>query len=261
MMQTVFSNPLAGPYILGISSGAGLGVALAIMASAGTGLALVKNLTTISAAWAGSFIFLIIIMLVAIRVRHVLTVLIIGVILGSITSSVINLLQYFTDSHLLKNYVIWSMGSFSSVTKTQIPYFFLSVFGGIIIALLSSKGLNSLLLGEEYARTLGININSNRILVFISVSLLAGTSTAYCGPIGFIGIIIPHIARWMIKSSDHRKLIVISGLTGACFMLICDIIANRPEFNGVIPINTISSILGIPILFYLIIKKHKLFIN
>ncbi len=228
-MQTVFKNPLAGPYVLGISSGASLGVAILVLGLSST---LGFNFHNIFGSWSlvifactGAAFILILIMLVSIKIKDILAVLILGVMLGSAISAFVNILQYFSPENLLKAFVIWTMGSLGGVTKSQLNVLIIAVIVGLSIAVSTSKQLNALLLGDDYAKSLGINIRKSQFLIFLSTSILAGSVTAFCGPIGFIGIAVPHITRMIYKTANQLILIVSSSINGAIIILISDIIS------------------------------------
>jgi len=256
-MQTIFRNPLAGPYVLGISSGASLGVAILLLSPLPfllTGSSGMSWLTSIS-AWIGAGLVLFMIFAVSIRVKDVMTILIIGVLFGSAVSAFVSILQYFGDQAQLKTFIVWTMGSLSGITNEQLLILFPSVIVGILISFFSVRKLNILLLGENYAKSSGLNLFTSRILIFTSTGILAGSITAFCGPIGFVGIIVPHIARMLFKSADHKILIPASAIIGATLVLISDIISQLPTYSGTLPINSITAILGIPIVIFIIIKN------
>ena len=260
-MQTVFRNPLAGPYVLGISSGASLGVALVVIGFSSYFGSNIFNIGTgwllIIASWTGSAAVLLIILLVSLRTRDIMTILILGIMLGSGISAIISILQYFSGEPALKAFVIWTMGSVSSVSNEQLPLLLAGVIPGLLLSLFLVKPSNAALLGEEYSKTMGVRIIRYRILVFISTSLLTGTVTAFCGPIGFIGIAIPHICRMIFKTS--RQGILLSGciLVGATVMLLSDIISQLPGSQTILPINAVTSLIGIPVIVWIITGKRK----
>jgi len=258
-MQTLFKNPLADPYILGISSGAGLGVAFFVMGSSALGItigsSLGMNIGMAASAWIGALVVTFIIISLSHKLKDNLSLLIFGVMLGFIGSALIGLLQYFSSASSLKNYVLWSMGSFAGMTTVQLIILAALVLIGLIISIYNIKDLNILLLGEQYAKSIGVNVQRTRNRILIVVALLAGGVTAFCGPIGFIGIAVPHIARMLFKNADHKVLIPASALIGAAIMLLADIIAGLPGTSSVIPINTVSALLGIPIILFIILKK------
>ncbi len=256
-MQTFFKNPLAGPYILGISSGASLGVALLLMSPLPVFLNQFLNiswLTSISAG-IGSAIVLFIIFIISIRVKDVMTILIIGILIGSAVSALVTLLQYFGSQAELKTFIVWTMGSLSGVTSDQLKILLIFAGAGLLISFLSVRILNVLLLGENYAKTSGLNIRMSGIIIFTSTSILAGAVTAFCGPIGFVGIIVPHLARMIFKTANHKILIPASAGIGAILILISDIISQLPGYQGTIPINSVTAILGIPIVIRIILKN------
>ncbi len=257
-MQTIFRNPLAGPYVLGISSGASLGVAILLLSPVplmflpGIGMSWITSIS----AWFGAGLVLILIFIVSIRVKDVMTILIIGVLFGSAVSAFVSILQYFGEQAQLKTFIIWTMGSLSGVTNEQLIVLFPSIVVGLLISFFSFRTLNVLLLGEDYAKSSGLNLTTARILIFISTGVLAGSVTAFCGPIGFIGIIVPHIARMLFKTADHKFLIPASAIVGAIIILMSDIISLLPGFSGTLPINSVTAILGIPIVIFIIIKNR-----
>jgi len=256
-MQTIFRNPLAGPYILGISSGAGLGVAFLVLGASFFSYAnIYSDYSIIIAAWIGAAAVLLLILAIAIKVKNIMTVLILGMLLGSIISAIVSVLQYFSNETMLKAYVLWTMGSLAGVTKSQLFIMIPAIIMGIIISFFSAKLLDGLLLGEDYAKTLGIKLNFARIVIFISTSILAGTITAFCGPIGFVGIVVPHIARILVRKSNHKLLIIISILIGSILLLLSDILSNLPQQS--LPINSVTSLIGIPIIIWIILRNKKI---
>lgn len=261
-MQTIFRNPLAGPYVLGISSGASLGVALLVLTATGLGLmhgnTVLGNWSVAAAAWVGAGLVLLIIMMVSIRIRDIMTILILGILFGSITSAVVSILQYFSSEATLKTFVIWTLGSLGNVDNSQLLVLALCTCTGILFTVFSMKSLDALLIGEDYARSLGINILATRILVFASTSVLAGTVTAFCGPIGFIGIIVPHIARLILRTSRHAILLPASVLIGSCLLISADIIAQMPGSDLVLPINSVTALLGIPVVIWIVLRNKTI---
>ena len=260
-MQTVFRNPLAGPYILGVSSGASLGVALLVL---GTGGLLGGSIASaasswgiVAAAWIGSALILLLIVLISVRVKDIMTILILGILISSAISAIVNILQYFSNESMLKSFVIWTMGSLGSVTNTQLSVLFPSVIIGILIAFGASKFLDAFLLGENYARSMGMNIRFARMMVFLSTAILAGSVTAFCGPIGFIGIAVPHIARMVLQSAKHSLLVPGTILTGALMMLVSDIISQLPGSESTLPVNSVTALLGIPIVIWIIVRNKN----
>ncbi len=260
-MQTVFRNPLAGPYILGVSSGASLGVALVVL---GTGsfigwesTSLLSSWGIVAAAWLGSALVLMLIIVISAKIREIMTILIMGVLISSAISALVNILQYYSNEATLKSFVIWTMGSLGSVTNPQLSVLAPSILAGIVIALLCSKFLDAFLLGENYAQSLGMNIRFARTMVFLSTAILAGSITAFCGPIGFIGIAVPHIARIMLQSAKHSLLIPATILIGAIIMLLSDILSQLPGSQRILPINSVTALLGIPIVIWIIIRNKS----
>jgi iron complex transport system permease protein len=262
-MQTLFRNPLAGPYILGISSGAGLGVAIFIMGLSFLGISasaitLSANSGIIIASILGSFGVLAILLSVISRLKDIMTVLILGIMIGSVITAIIGIIQYFSHDAQLKSFIMWTMGNLSSVTNDQLTLLAPIVVIGLILSFIASKSLNAYLLGEAYAKSLGVNIKQSRILIIIITSILTGSITAYCGPIGFIGIVIPHLARMISNSSDHRVLTPLSILLGINVLLIADIISQLPGLDQNLPINSITSLIGIPFIIWIILKNKKI---
>jgi len=260
-MQTIFRNPMAGPYVLGISSGASLGVAVLILGFSdyftAKSLELLGNWSLAAASWAGAGIVMVIIMLISIKIKDILAILILGIMLSGGISSIVSIMQYFSSETMLKSYVIWTMGSLGNVSSEQLEVMALCIAAGLIISLFSLKMLNAILLGETYAETLGVNIKKARILVFVSTSMLAGTVTAFCGPVGFVGIAVPHIVRMIFKTSDHRVLMPSVILAGASLMLVSDIISQLPGSERVLPVNAVTSLIGIPVVIWVILKTRK----
>lgn len=262
LMQTLFRNPLAGPFVLGLSSGASLGVALLIL-GAGTfggffGTLLMSQWSLVIASALGSFLVLLAVLAVALRVKDTMAILIIGLMFGSVTSAVVAVLSYFSNAEKLQQYVFWSFGSLGNQSWEGVFILNVCVVFGLFIALFAIKSLNALLLGENYAKSMGINIKKTTFLLIVATSLLAGSITAFAGPIAFIGLAIPHIARQWITSSDHRVLLPAVILLGAMVMLLCDIVAQVPFSEYTLPINAITSLVGAPIVIWLLIRKKKL---
>jgi iron complex transport system permease protein len=264
-MQTLFRNPLAGPSVLGITAGASLGVAL-VMLSTGTitSIYTIKELG-ISGSWLiiiasslGAALIMLIIVTISSSLRDNVIVLIIGVMIGNITLSVISIWQYFSSPELIKDYLMWTFGSLGGVTGSQLLLLALVVLIGLLISFFSSKLLDALLLGDNYARSMGLTVNRARLLIVGSTSLLAGGITAFCGPIGFIGIAVPHLARALFNTSNHRMLIPVCCLIGTALMLVCDIIAQLPGSQTVLPINVITALVGSPVVIWVIVGPTKL---
>lgn len=261
-MQTIFRNPLAGPFVLGISSGASLGVAILVLGFStllpGDGLNIPGNWSLVIASWVGAGFILLIILGVSARIRDIMTILILGIMFSSAVSAIVSILQYFSHESQLKSFVIWSMGSLGHVTNEQLLILFPGIMAGLLLSFIAIKPLNAFLLGENYARSIGINIQLSRYLIFISTSLLAGSITAFCGPIGFIGIAVPHISRLIMQSADHKKLLPATVLSGACIMLLSDIISQLPGHEQNIPVNSVTSLIGIPVVIWVIISNKKI---
>lgn len=257
-MQTLFRNPLAGPYVLGVSSGASLGVALFLLGAPLLGIAghsFVQSLGIIGAAWLGSALVLAVVMAVSHRIKDIMVILILGMMFSSGVGSVVEILQYLSDEAALKAFVIWTMGSLGDVTGSRLMLMLPVVTAGLVLAVAVIKPLNLLLLGENYARTMGLNVQRTRTRVFLSTVLLAGTVTAFCGPVGFIGLAVPHLARMIFASADHRILMPASMLAGAALLLICDLLAKTLA----LPINTITALMGIPVVIFVVIRNRNLF--
>lgn len=262
-MQTVFRNPLADPYILGVSSGASLGVALFLLGSSVFSLilpVLASNFCIASAAFAGSALTLFLILLVSLRIRDIMTVLIFGIMFSGAATAIVGLLQYFSNESALKTFVVWTLGNLGSATFDEIKVMFILTLTGLSIVVFSLKRLNIMLLGDVYAQTVGVNIKIARVVIFASTSLLTGQVVAFCGPIGFIGIAVPHIARMMFKCADHRILVPACVLLGANIMLFCDIVSQIPGYSLVIPINIVVAFIGIPVIIKIILSNKK-FVN
>lgn len=260
-MQTVFRNPMAGPYVLGISSGASLGVAFVILGFSSNispdSLHGLGNWILVAASWIGAGAVMLLIMVISSRVKDIMTILILGIMLSSGISAIVTIMQYFSNETMLKAYVIWTMGSLGNLTVSQLHVLFISVSAGVILSLFSSKMLNALLLGENYASSIGLNVRFARVVIFICTSILAGSVTAFCGPIGFIGIAVPHMVRILFKTSDHKILIPGTILMGGAVMLISDIISQLPGSESVLPVNAVTSLIGIPVVIWVILRSRK----
>ena len=253
MLQTVFNNPLAGPSILGIDTGASLGVALVMLMLGGTvggtgGFMLSGYMAVVSGAFVGATAVLCIIIFL----------LIIGIMVGYLASSMISLLNFFATSDGVYSYMLWGMGDFSGVSLRQMPLFALLIGAGLFVALLLMKPLNALLLGERYAENLGVRVQRVRILLLICTGVLTAVSTAFCGPIAFIGLSVPHLARLMTGSADHRLLLPAVMLTGSCVALLCNLISLLPGASGVIPLNAITPLVGAPVVIYVIVNQKRI---
>ncbi len=261
LMQTLFRNPLAGPFVLGISSGASLGVALFILG--GTVLGVSSALAfgkwgLIIAAATGSFLVFLMVLAVASRVRDTMALLIIGLMVGSLTSAVVSVLSYFSKAEELQQYIFWSFGSLGDVSWQSIRLLLYCFVAGLVLALTHLKELNALLLGDAYAKTLGVHYTRSRFVIIIATSLLAGSITAFAGPIAFIGLAVPHLIRQIMPTSDHRVLFPAVILGGAILMLICDTVAQVPFSEYTLPINAVTALVGAPVVIWLLVRKKKL---
>jgi len=264
-MQTLFRNPLAGPSILGVTAGSSLGVA-AVMLAAGSAttaftirqLGLGGSWLIIIAATIGAALVLLLILAISFKIRDNVVMLIVGIMVANITIAVVSIWQYFSNPEQMQEYILWTFGSLGGVTKDQLGALSLIVGIGIISTFFLSKTLNVLLLGEDYAQSMGLNIRRSRILIIIVTSLLAGSITGFCGPIGFVGIAVPHLTRSFLNTSDHRALVPNCVLIGASLMLLCDIISQVPGSQTVLPINAITAMIGSPIVIWIIVKRRNL---
>ena len=262
LMQTLFRNPLAGPFVLGISSGASLGVAILILGASFLG----ANITAYAftnwgqaiAASIGAFLVLSAVMLAAVKVRNTMSILIIGLMFGSLTAAVISVLAYFSSANQLQQYLFWSFGSLGNLSWKEIIALSITFFIGIALVIFIIKPLNSLLLGENYAKSLGVNVRRTRNLTLISTSLLTGVITAFSGPIAFIGLAVPHLTKLLFSTSNHKILLPAVAISGSIIMLICDSIAQLPNSEYTLPINAITSLFGAPIIIWLLVRKRKI---
>ena len=262
-MQTIFRNPVAGPDILGISSGSSLGVALFVLSAGwifkGTPLfTLAGSWGIVLAAWLGAGLMMTLVVLLAARLRDLMTVLILGILISSAILAIVSVLQYFSSESSLKSFIVWTMGSLGSTTQAQLWVLVPAVVIGLLLAFFSSKFLDAFLLGENYAKSMGMNLRVAYLLTFASTSILAGSITAFCGPIGFVGIIVPHLARKYFHSSLHSRLIPGTMLLGAVVMLAGDLISQLPGYDITLPINSVTSLLGIPIVIWIIFQNKKI---
>jgi len=264
LLQTVFRNPLADPGILGISSGASLGVAIVILLFGGLiggssiNFDLSVSMMVIIGAFVGAALILAVIMFFATIVRNNVMLLIIGIMVGYLTSSVISMLKYWGGTESNFSYMIWGMGDFSGVSLAQLPFFSFIVVFGLLLSVLLIKPLNAILLGDRYAVNLGINIKWVRILLLLCAGLLTAITTAYCGPISFIGLAVPHIARLLLKTADHKTLLPCTILIGSVMALLCNLICVLPVFSGVIPLNAITPVFGAPVIIYVIVNQKRI---
>ena len=256
-MQTLFRNPLAGPYVLGVSSGASLGVAIFILDAPLLGIggsSMLSTFGTAGAAWIGSAIILAMVAAVSQRIKDIMVILILGMMVSSGVSAIVQILQYLSNEEALKSFVIWTMGSLGDVTTSQLMLVAPAIILGLAISVSVIKPLNLLLMGEAYARTMGMSVKRTRTLILLSTTLLAGSVTAFCGPIGFIGLAIPHVARIIFCDADHRTLMPAAALTGAVALLLCDIVSKMLT----LPVNTITALLGIPIVIWVVIRNKNI---
>lgn len=264
-MQTLFRNPLAGPSVLGISAGASLGVAVVMLAAGSiTSIFAIQQLSSmgswliVGAASVGSAAVLLLILLISVKIRDNVTLLIIGLMIGNITIALVSIWQYFSRPEQIQDYLMWTFGSLGGVPLSQLWIVGLVVFTGAGMALLMVKPLNGLLLGEQYARSIGLSVSGARIWIIISTSLLAGGITAFCGPIGFVGIAVPHLTRSLLGTNDHRVLIPGTLLMGALLLLACDIVAQVPGSTTTLPISAVTSMVGSPVVIWVIIQRKNL---
>jgi iron complex transport system permease protein len=264
LMQTLFRNPLAGPFVLGISSGASLGVALLILGSSlfgGFFLAnTASNWSLPIASSLGAFLVLSAVIVAANRVRNTMSILIIGLMFGSLTSAIISVLAYFSEAAQIQQFLFWSFGSLGNLSWNELLIFIAIYSIGMLATLSIIKPLNSFLLGENYAKSLGINVKKSRNIILLITSILTGVITAFAGPIAFIGLAVPHIARMIFSTSNHKTLLPAVIILGAIIMLICDAIAQLPTSEFTLPINAITSLFGAPIVIWLLIRKKKIFV-
>jgi iron complex transport system permease protein len=254
-MQTLFRNPLAGPYVLGISSGASFGAALVVLGAGATGLVAAWSLAL--AAWLGAGVVMVLLMAVSFRIKDGLTILILGIMFSSGLAAVISIMQYFSHADALKSFVIWSMGSLGNLTGSQLGIMALAILPLLVLTTGYAKVLNGLMLGEEYAATMGIRIIRARTLILATTSIMAGSVTAFCGPVGFIGIAVPHIARFLFRKGDHRILLPATMITGMVTLVLSDIISQLPGTERVLPINAVTSLIGIPVVIWLVVMNRK----
>lgn len=256
-MQTLFRNPLAGPYVLGVSSGASLGVALFILGAPMLGLtghAWLSSLGVAGAAWIGAAAILALVAAISTRIKDIMVILILGIMISSGVSAIVQILQYLSAEEALKSFVVWTMGSLGDVTATQLALLLPAVAAGAALSVAAIKSLNMLLLGENYARSMGLDLRRSRSIILLSTTLLAGTVTAFCGPIGFIGLAMPHVARVIFRNADHRTLMPAAALTGAASLLLCDMVAKLLA----LPVNSITALLGIPVVVWVVVRNRNI---
>ena len=261
LMQTLFRNPLAGPYVLGLSSGSSLGVAFVIL---GAGFLpsffaqfLLSSYGIILASCLGSLLVLVMILIVSQSLRDTMSILIVGLMFSSFTGAIVSVFTYFSSAEQLQKYTFWSMGSIGNLSWQNIFILAVCVFIGLLLSLLSLKSLDALLLGENYAKSMGLNITKSRYIIIFATSVLAGSITAFAGPIAFIGLAVPHLAKLLFKTSNHKVLFGATLLVGSIIMLFCDTVSQMPGFDFTLPINAITSIIGAPIVIWLIINKQN----
>lgn len=262
LMQTLFRNPLAGPFVLGVSSGASLGAALLIMGVSvlgglGAGY-LTSDLSLIVASGLGSFLVLVTVLAVATRLKDAMALLIVGLMFGSITAALVTVLSYFSQAEQLQQYIFWSYGSIGNLSWSQVGLLSIFVLAGIGISIGLLKALNALLLGEKYAVSMGISTSRSRNWIILATGLLAGGITAFAGPIAFIGLAVPHLARQLLSTQDHRILLPGVLLYGGILMLVCDVIAQLPFSAYVLPINAITSLVGAPVVIWLLLRRNRM---
>ena len=262
LMQTLFRNPLAGPYVLGLSSGSSLGVAFVIL---GAGVlpsflqtAVLSSYGVILASFLGSFLVLLAILVVAQRLRNTMSILIVGLMFGSFAGAIVNILSYFSTAEQLQKFTFWSMGNLGNLPWPSIGILGTTVTVGLVLSLVSIKSLDALLLGENYAKSVGLNFKRARLIIIIATSILAGSITAFAGPIAFIGLAVPHIAKLVFQTSSHKTLFFSTVLIGGILMLACDIISQMPFLEMTLPINAITSIMGAPVVIWLLIGKKNI---
>ncbi len=261
MLQTAFNNPLAGPDILGINAGAGLGAAIVLLLFGGlipTGnLFIGGSLALVVAAFTGALLTTMLILFFAARLRSHTMLLIIGMMIGYVVSSVVSLLNFFSTAEGVQSYMMWGMGNFGGVSRQSLPLFAILILAGLAIAISLVKPLNALLLGERYAQNLGINIRRTRSLLLLATGLLVAVTTAYCGPINFIGLAVPHMARLLLGTGNHHSLMPTTIMCGAAISLLCNLISSLPGDKGLLPLNAITPIIGAPVIIYIIMNRRK----
>lgn len=256
LMQTAFDNPLAGPSVLGISTGASLGVALVMLGGLG-GVA--GNLAVLGGALAGALAVMLVLTAMASMVRSATMLLIVGIMLGYLSSSAISLLNFFASSQSVHSYVIWGMGTFNGVTMSTMPWFATAVIVPSILTMLYAKSLNAMLLGERYAAAAGVDVVSTRRALLLLSGALTAFATAWCGPVAFLGLVVPHLARLALRTSNHLTLIPATAIIGAALALVCLWISVAPGARGVIPVNAITPVIGVPVIIYIIVRRRSIF--
>ena len=259
LLQTLFRNPLAGPEVLGVKSGAGLGVALVMLLAGGmSGFGLGGYLAVLGGAFGGALFVIMIILLLATLLRNNMFLLIAGVAVSYMTSSAITMLNYFSTAEGVHSYMVWGMGSFGGVTMLQMPFFASVSLSLLFVSLLMAKPLNAMLLGDSYAVNLGVNVKAVRTTALCVTGLLTAVVTAFCGPVSFIGLAVPHVARMLLGTSNHKHLVPVTILSGACIALLCNMLTVVPGSNSLLPLNAVTPIIGAPIIIYVIINRRNL---
>lgn len=260
LMQTLFRNPLAGPYVLGLSSGSSLGVAFVIMGASFLPVFLadlfLSSFGIVLASILGSVFVLFLVFIVSKKLKDTMSILIVGLMFSSFTGAIVSVLTYFSTAEQLQKFTFWSMGNLGNLSWLQLLILSISVTIGCLFSLFSIKSLDAFLLGENYAKSIGINIKKQRNIIFISTGILAGSITAFVGPIAFVGLAVPHIAKLLFQTSNHKTLFFSTMILGAVIMLICDTVSQLPGFDFTLPINAITSILGAPIVIWLLVRKR-----
>jgi iron complex transport system permease protein len=259
LMQTLFRNPLAGPYVLGLSSGSSLGVAFVVMGSSFLGFHISEmGFGIVLASCMGSFLVLFLVLIISQRLRDTATILIVGLMFSSFTSAFVGVLTYFSSAEQLQKFTFWSMGNIGNLSWQNILVLTVCVSIGTVMSLFSLKSLDALLLGENYAKSMGLNIKKSRYTIIIATSILAGSITAYAGPIAFVGLAVPHLAKLLFQTSNHKILFWSTIIIGAIIMLFCDMVSQLPGFDFTLPINAITSIIGAPVVIWLLVRKRSL---
>ena len=263
LMQTLFRNPLAGPFVLGLSSGASLGVAILILGASAFGgffgTILLSQWSLVIASALGSFLVLLAVLAVTFRIKDTMAILIIGLMFGSLTTAVVSVLSYFSDAEQLQQYVFWSFGSLGNQSWQGVLILSICFLAGLLLSIFSSKSLNALLLGENYAKSMGLQIKKTTFIIILATSILAGGITAFVGPIAFVGLAVPHLVRQFYKTANHIILLPAVLLCGSLLMLVCDTVAQWPFSEYTLPINAITSLIGAPVVIWLLVRKRKLF--
>ncbi len=258
LLQTLFANPLADPSILGVSSGAGLGVAVVVLASGGMAGSLAGTLSIVAGAMVGATVVLALIIAFSAMVRSSVMLLVVGLMIGYMASSAVSLLNFMGAAESVKSFSVWGMGDFSGVSLVRLPYFVAVTAAGLIWALLMMKPMNAMLLGENYCRNLGVNIVKLRVSVLLSTGLLTAVVTAFCGPVSFIGLAVPHMARLVTATSDHRVLMPVTMLMGTAVSLLCNLLTTVLGFGNLLPLNVVTPLLGAPVIIYVVVNKRKI---